>query len=84
MGWFLRLKPHLTVNSKGELLSIRLTPGNTDDRKPIPEMCGGLFGMLFGDKGHLSKDLSKTLAEQGIALVTNQLQPFPFTEYRQS
>jgi hypothetical protein len=25
-----------------------------------------LFGLLFGDKGHISKDLSKKLAEQGL------------------
>ena len=45
MGWFFGL--HAIINSKGELLSIRLTPGNIDDRKPIPGLCKELFGMLF-------------------------------------
>ena len=84
MGWFFGFKLHLVVNSEGELLAVRLTPGNTDDRKPIPEMCEGLFGLLFGDKGYLSKDLSKTLAEQGIELVTTlkkNMKPVPRTDF---
>jgi transposase len=87
MGWFFGFKLHLIVNSKGELLSIRLTPGNTDDRKPVPEMCEGLFGMLFGDKGHISKDLSKTLAEQGIALITTlkkNMKAVPRTDFEKA
>lgn len=51
MGWFFGFKLHLVVNSNGELLNIRLTPGNTDDRTPVPELCEGLSGLLFGDKG---------------------------------
>jgi hypothetical protein len=27
---------HLVVNDRGELLACRLTPGNADDRKPVP------------------------------------------------
>jgi len=87
MGWFFGFKLHLIINSKGELLSIRLTPGNTDDRKPIPEMCEGLFGMLFGDKGYISKDLSKTLAEQGIALITTlkkNMKAVPRTDFEKA
>ena len=51
MGWFYGFKLHLTVNDRGEILACRLTPGNTDDRKPLPALAKGLFGKL-GDKGY--------------------------------
>ena len=35
MGWFYGFKLHLIINEKGELLDVALTPGNTDDRKPV-------------------------------------------------
>jgi len=44
-------KLHTVINSKGELLGIRLTPGNVDNRKPVPDLCQGLFGLLFADMG---------------------------------
>ncbi len=53
MGWFYGFKLHLVVNELGELLAAHLTPGNVDDRKPLPEMSKALLGKLFGDKGYL-------------------------------
>ena len=38
MGWFYGFKLHLVVNDRGEILACRLTPGNVDDRKPLPGM----------------------------------------------
>jgi hypothetical protein len=87
MGWFFGLKLHLVINSKGELPDVRLTPGNTDDRKPIPGLCKGLFGLLFGDRGYVSKDLSKALAEQGLELVTTlkkNMKPVPRTDFEKA
>jgi hypothetical protein len=34
MGWFYGFKLHVIINSKGELISLKLTPGNVDDRRP--------------------------------------------------
>ena len=34
MGWFYGFKLHLIVNHRGDLVSVMLTPGNTDDRNP--------------------------------------------------
>src|ERR1051326_3154821 len=70
VDWFFGFKLHLVINDCGELLSIRLTPGNTDDRRPVPEMVKELFGKLFGDKGYISQTLFETLYEDGIQLVT--------------
>jgi hypothetical protein len=70
VDWFYGFKLHLVINDRGELLSVRLTPGNTDDRRPVPELVKGLFGKLFGDKGYVSRPLFETLYDEGVQLVT--------------
>jgi hypothetical protein len=70
LGWFYGFKLHLVINEQGEILAFTLTPGNVDDRKPIPKLTKALFGKLFGDKGYLSQPLFKTLWEQGLQLIT--------------
>jgi hypothetical protein len=70
VDWFFGFKLHLIINDRGELLSLRLTPGNTDDRQPVPELIKGLFGKLFGDKGYVSQPLFEALYDEGIQLVT--------------
>ena len=60
-GWFFGFKLHLIFNDRGELLNLMLTPGNVDDRKPLPKMVLKLFGKLFADKGYLSKKLFEEL-----------------------
>lgn len=69
-GWFFGFKLHAVINHVGELLSVKLTPGNVDDRKPLPDLCTSLFGKLYGDKGYLSRKLTETLRKQGIELIT--------------
>lgn len=70
MGWFFGFKLHLVVNQHGELLACCLTPGNVDDRKPVPLLSKDLFGKLFGDKGYISQALFEQLFEEGLQLVT--------------
>ena len=50
-GCFFGFKLHAVINHQGELLSIRLTPGKVDDRKPLPDLVQTLFGKLYADKG---------------------------------
>jgi hypothetical protein len=38
-----------------------LTPGNTDDRKFVPEMTQEITGKMFGDKGDISEALVEKL-----------------------
>lgn len=64
LGWFFGFKLHLVVNEQGELLACQLTPGNVDDRKPLPALAQRLFGKLFGDKGYLSQPLTEELLTQ--------------------
>lgn len=70
MGWFYGFKLHLIVNDRGELIALQITPGNVDDRKPVPKMCQNLFGKVFGDKGYLSQSLFEDLWADGVQLIT--------------
>jgi hypothetical protein len=70
MGWFYGFKLHLAVNDHGEILAFYLTPGNVDDRKPIPTLLQDIFGKVFADKGYISKQLFEDLFEQDIQLIT--------------
>jgi hypothetical protein len=61
---------HLVINDQGELLAVKITAGNVDDRDPVPELTRSLFGKLFGDRGYISQSLFEQLWEQGVQLVT--------------
>jgi len=70
-GWFFGFKLHLVINDRGELLSVFLTPGNVDDRNPVPRLLRKLFGKVFGDKGYISQPLRDFLRQTfGVQLVT--------------
>jgi len=70
MGWFYGFKLHLVLNDRGDLLACCLTPGNVDDRQPVPQMVNRLRGKLFGDRGYISAPLATLLFEQGLQLIT--------------
>lgn len=71
VDWFFGFKLHLVVNDQGELLNFVLTPGNTDDRTPVPKLLQQLFGKVFADKGYVSQKLAKQLLESvGVQLMT--------------
>jgi len=77
MGWFCGFKLHLLINDSGELLDVALSPGNIDDRKPLPKFAEDLHGSFYGDREYISKDLRETLREQGINLVYGHCQKIP-------
>lgn len=71
MGWFYGFKLHLVVNEKGELLGVQFTPGNVDDRVPVPVLAKRLSGKLFGDRGYISQALFEQLwQDHNLFLVT--------------
>lgn len=70
MGWFYGFKLHIIVNSRGEIMNLRLTSATTDDRSPVLDLTNNLFGKLIGDKGYLSKKLQENLLQKGIELIT--------------
>jgi hypothetical protein len=70
-GWFFGFKLHLVVNDQGELLQYCFSPGNMDDRKPVPQLAEKLYGKLFGDKGYISQTLALYLHQMfDVQLIT--------------
>lgn len=70
VGWFYGFKCHIVVNEVGELLSVCFTPGNVDDRDPVPTLSKKLSGKLFGDKGYVSQALFEKLLANGVQFFT--------------
>ena len=71
LGWFYGVKLHVVINHHGELLACQLTPGNTDDRRPVLKLAERLWGRLFGDKGDVSQPLTRALLQtRRVRLVT--------------
>ena len=71
MGWSFGFKLHLIINHLGEIIALKLTKGNVDDRQPVSDMASSIFGKLYGDKGYISKVLSGELREKGVELITS-------------
>jgi len=72
-GWFFGFKLHLVINDRGELLNVQLTPGNVDDRKPVPKLVRKLFGKVYGDKGYISQPLYDLLLQTfSVQLITKR------------
>jgi hypothetical protein len=61
LGWCSGFKVHVVVNHQGELRACQVTPGNTDDRRPVPTLAKRVWGRLFADKGYLSQALTHEL-----------------------
>jgi Transposase DDE domain len=59
VDWFYGFKLHFVINDEGDLLALRFTPGNVDDRAPVPGLAEGLWGKLFGDRGSIRQELSE-------------------------
>ena len=69
--FLLDFRQHLVINDRGELLAFCLTPGNRDDRAPVPRLAKSLFGKLIADKGYLSQSLFERLfCDRGVQLIT--------------
>ncbi len=72
-GWFHGFKLHLIVNHNMEIVSMKITKGSTSDIRALDNsMVKGLVGWLVGDRGYISKDKTKELAQKGLKLVTKQ------------
>ena len=69
IGWFYGFKLHLVINHLGDILSVKITTGQLDDRTPVPELVKPLTGMLYADKGYLSQKLTAQLRQQNLHLI---------------
>lgn len=70
IGWFFGFKLHLIINECGEILAFKITPGNVDDRVPVPDLTKNLWGWLFGDKGYIKQKLWSELWSKNLKLIT--------------
>lgn len=69
MGWFFGFKLHVIINHKGELMAVRITPGNVDDRAVLDNLTKGLTGKLLADKGYISNDWFQKLWKKGLHIM---------------
>lgn len=58
-GTFFGFKMHIISDLKRQLLSIRFTAGNVDDRKMVIPLSKGLLGIFIADAGYVSEKLSR-------------------------
>jgi len=72
IDWFYGFKLHMIINDKSEIIAIKITSGNTDDRVAFEEMIinKGLKGKCYADKGYISKALFVRLYSKGLTLIT--------------
>jgi Transposase DDE domain len=70
VGWFFGLKLHIVINDRGELIAFKITRGNIHDAKSSESILQFLKGLVFGDKGYISKKLFSRLLEKGLKLIT--------------
>jgi hypothetical protein len=69
-GWFFGLKLHFVINHKGEIMALKITPGNTDDRAVLDDITRCLTGKAFADKGYIDKQQFKKFWQRGLHLIT--------------
>ena len=70
MGWFFGLKLHYVINHKGQIMALRITPGNSADSTVLDEISEQLSGKLYADKGYISRPLFNKLWQRGLHLIT--------------
>ena len=70
VDWFYGFKLYLIINDQGELLEVKITVGNVDDRDPVPELTHALFRKRFANQGYISQPLFEQPRKQGAQLVT--------------
>ena len=70
MGWFFGFKLHMIINDIGQIMAIKITKGNIDDRTPVTELTKKLKGSIYADKGYIGPDLFKSLYKRGLKIIT--------------
>ena len=70
MGWFFGFKLHMIINDVGQIMAIKITKGNVDDRTPVEELTKKLKGSVYANKVYIGADLFKALYKRGLKLIT--------------
>ena len=53
-----------------QIMAIKITKGNVDDRTPVAELTKKLKGSIYADKGYIRAGLFKALYKRGLKLIT--------------
>ena len=69
MGYFHGFKLHMVINNKGDLMALKITKGNVDDRKHVNNITKNLIGKIYADKGYIDQNLFLTLYKRGLKMV---------------
>ena len=70
VDWFYGFKLHMVINHLGQIVNVYFTKGNVDDRIGLDKMAEHLQGIICGDKGYISAEREKKLAQKGLKLLT--------------
>ena len=70
MGWFYGFKLHLVTDEFGHLLALKVTSAEVNERKPFEQLLQSLKGTVVADAAYLSLELSETLAQKSLLLLT--------------
>jgi hypothetical protein len=70
MGWFFGFKVHLVINHLGQIMNMKITPGNIADNnvKLLQGILANLQGKCCGDRGYQTS-LFEAFFEQGLHLL---------------
>jgi len=61
-GWFYGFKVHLLCDDRGNLLGVKITPGNIDERTQVKSLVGDITdSILVGDAGYIKRILQEEL-----------------------
>ena len=71
MGGFDGLKRHCVITPKGQVMALKITPGNTADSIVLAAMTQPLAGLLSADKGDIGRDRFRKLWQRGLHLITS-------------
>lgn len=58
-GWYYGLKMAITTDLRRNLLAVRFSSGNADDRQVFKAMNKDMMGIFVADAGYISKDLER-------------------------
>lgn len=71
------LRGHPVIAVDGRIVDFIVTPANADERSTLDDVVGKIKGLLLGDKGFISQEKQKTMAENGINLQTPKRRNMP-------
>src|SRR5919112_6647422 len=68
--WFFGFKLHAVCDPRGQLVSLRITPGNVADVTPAEALLSQLRGLVVAEAAYISTPLREQLWELGLLLLT--------------